>query len=108
MNPKSKPTVQTYLLKMSKEDHITGVKCYSLRTSIVPEIIATYTGVDDTYFYFESEVESIFRDRKSGVIIDKNILFCKYVLQIDKNIKHYKLIPETLYKITYNKIEKHD
>ena len=56
MKTKSKPTVQTYLLKMSKEEHITGVKCYSLRTSIVPEIIATYTGVDDTYFYFESEV----------------------------------------------------
>jgi hypothetical protein len=108
MNTKSKPTVQTYFLKMSKEDHVTGVKCYSLRTSIVPEIIATYTGDDDRYFYFEAEVESIFKDRRSGIIIDKNILFCKYVLQIDKNIKHYKLIPETLYKITYNKIEKHD
>ena len=95
MNTKSKPTVQTYFLKMSKEDHITGIKCYSLRTSILPEIIATYTGDDDRYFYFEAEVESIFRDRKSGVIIDKNI-------------KYYKLIPETLYKITYNKIEKHD
>jgi hypothetical protein len=108
MSAKTKPTVQTYLLKMSKEDHITGVKCYSLRTSILPEIIATYAGCNDDYFIFEAEVESIFRDRKSGVVIDKNILFCKYVLQIDKNIKHYKLIPETLYKITYNKIEKHD
>jgi hypothetical protein len=108
MSAKTKPTVQTYLLKMSKEDHITGVKCYSLRTSILPEIIATYAECNDDYFIFEAEVESIFRDRKSGVVIDKNILFCKYVLQIDKNIKHYKLIPETLYKITYNKIEKHD
>ena len=108
MSAKTKPTVQTYLLKMSKEDYITGVKCYSLRTSILPEIIATYAECNDDYFIFEAEVESIFRDRKSGVVIDKNILFCKYVLQIDKNIKHYKLIPETLYKITYNKIEKHD
>jgi hypothetical protein len=108
MSSKIKPTVQTYLLKMSKEDHVTGVKCYSLRTSILPKVIATYTGCNDDYFIFEAEVECIFKDRKSGVIIDKNILFCKYVLQIDKNIKHYQLIPETLYTITYNKIEKHD
>ncbi len=58
MNTKSKPTVQTYFLKMSKEDHITGIKCYSLRTSILPEIIATYAGCNDDYFIFEAEVES--------------------------------------------------
>jgi beta-galactosidase/beta-glucuronidase len=100
--------VQTYRLKMSKEEGKTGIKCYALKISYIDKIILKYIEDDDEYFYFEAEIEGVFKDRSSGVIIEKHYFLSNYLLHKTKEIKHYRLMSDKLYKITYNKIELHD
>lgn len=105
---KNKPTVMTYNLKMSNEDGQKGIKCYGLKISMIDKIIITFSDEDEDNFYFESDVECYFKDKRSGTIIDTHNLFSKYILLKNKEIKNCNLTPGTLYKITYNKIEKYD